>query len=82
MYRVQCTVYSVQCTVYSVQCTGSQFPEINGMLNSVKMQGTNTVEPLTEINTDQLCMNLVFVEYKTAFYTVAVIPVYTELAGN
>ena len=53
----------VDSSVYgaTVLCMVRQFPEINGMFNSVKMHGTNIVEPLTEINNDQLCMNLVFV---------------------
>jgi hypothetical protein len=47
------------------------------------MHGTNMVETLTEINTEQLCiMNSVFVYYKRAFYTVSVIPVDEEQAGN
>jgi hypothetical protein len=52
------------------------------MFNSVKVHGTNIAEPLTEINTEQLCMNLVFAYYKTAFYTVSVIQVNKEQAGN
>ena len=52
------------------------------MFNSVKVHGTDIAEPLTEINTEQLCMNLVFVYYKRAFYTVSVIQVNKEQAGN
>jgi hypothetical protein len=52
------------------------------MFNLVKMQGTNIVETLTEINTEQLCMKLKFVYYRTAFYRVSVIPANKEQAGN
>ena len=61
---------------------GRQFPEVNGMFNSVKMHGTNITEPLIEINSEQLCINLVLVYYKRAFYMVSVVQINMEQAGN
>jgi hypothetical protein len=52
------------------------------MFNSVKMLRTNIAEPPLEINTEQLCMKLVFVYYNRAFATVSVIQVNKEQVGN